>query len=92
MSSVEDLEVLKTLGPNIDHLKIVLTQKFAFDFCLGIYLATAGMNLYGVFDFITFQETIENYSNDDEHHAGHYEFQFAMQANAKLCSVIYACG
>jgi hypothetical protein len=39
---------------------LALSQKFIFDFTYGIFVATAGMNLYAVFDFLTFQETLED--------------------------------
>ena len=41
-------------------------QKYIFDMMLGIYVATAALNLYAVFDFLTFQETLEQIQNASE--------------------------
>ena len=46
-------------------MSIALFQKSILDMIAGFWLATAGFNIYGVFDFITFSETLSNYDNLD---------------------------
>ena len=58
--SHNDIEILRCQKPDGPQLMLALSQKFIFDFIYGIFVATAGMNLYAVFDFLTFQETIED--------------------------------
>jgi hypothetical protein len=55
-----DIQILKCLKPNSSNLAVAMMQKLIFDFVFGVYIATAGFNLYAAFDFITFQETLEN--------------------------------
>lgn len=57
--SVNDVEILKCQKPNSKDLMLALFQKFQFDVLLGIWLATAGFNVYTVYDFVTFGETLQ---------------------------------
>lgn len=51
----------------------------------GFWIATAGFNIYGVFDYITFTETLENYSDVD---IDVKKFDFALKKDAKLAMVM----
>jgi hypothetical protein len=50
-------------------------------------VATAGMNLYAVFDFLTFQETLE-----DGQAIQDQDLKFALQSNARLPILMLATG
>jgi hypothetical protein len=75
---------------------MALLQKMIFDIVFGIYIATAGMNLYAVFDFITFQETLENSleekKSQNTNENSLYQFHFALQSNVKMALIIFALG
>ena len=63
---------------------------------LGIWLATAGFNLYTVFDFVTFGETLDmiysQYHDDALAKFKETDFDFVLQGDAKLSIVIFtAC-
>lgn len=53
-----DLEMKKFERPHQGNLSIALFQKSIFDLIAGFWLATAGFNIYGAFDFITFSESL----------------------------------
>lgn len=90
--SVNDLDILKCQKPNSKDLMLALFQKFIFDILRGVWLATAGLNLFTVFDFITFGETLENLENAHEGHVEKFhdtKFTFVLQGDAKLSMVIF---
>jgi hypothetical protein len=63
---------------------------------LGIWLATAGFNMYTVYDFVTFGETLDminrQFSEESIEHFKNTDFDFALQGDAKLSMVIFtAC-
>ena len=77
---------------------MALLQKFIFDFTFGIYLASAALTLYAVFDYLTFEKTIHIYfdENPDKRVLSiggeEGEFKFALQENAKSALVIFTTG
>ena len=85
--SYNEIEMMRCQKPNGPDLMLALFQKFIFDFTYGIYVATAGMNLYAVFDFLTFQETLE-----DGHSIMVQDLSFALQSNARLPLMTLATG
>jgi len=94
--STNDLDILKCQKPNSKDLMLALFQKFIFDMLLGIWLATAGFNLFTVYDFITFGETLENINNSKDGvlkaKFKATQFSFVLQGDAKLSMVVFtAC-
>lgn len=93
--SVNDLDILKCQKPNSKDLMLALLQKFIFDLLLGVWLATAGLNLFTVYDFITFGETLESIMHADKTELKKFkvhQFNFVLQGDAKLSMVIFtAC-
>lgn len=94
--SVSDVEILKCQKPNSKDLMLALFQKFQFDVLLGIWIATAGFNMYTVYDFITFGETLDminrQFKDESLDLFKQTNFDFALQGDAKLSMVIFtAC-
>jgi hypothetical protein len=85
--SHNDVEILRCQKPDGEHLLIALSQKFVFDFMNGVMIATAGLNLYAVFDFLSFQETLQDIGSVNS-----LEITFALQANARLPLIVLATG
>ena len=74
--SQNDIEILRFSKPDSSYLSLALLQKYIFDIVLGVYVATAALNLYAVFDFLTFQETLEDMT--DSAKLSDHSFKFAL--------------
>ena len=55
----DDLEILRCSKPNPKHLSLTLLQKAIFDLLYGSLIASAGLSMYGAFDYLTFSESLD---------------------------------
>lgn len=91
-ASLDDLEILKCQKPNPAHLRLLLLQRCILNLLNGIMMATAGLCLYQLFDFITFAETLENVSSDKQRDKlldSGVKVEFAMERDARILIVVY---
>ena len=92
--SQEEVELLRCQRPHFPTLLSTLLQKYSFDLVYGIFLATACLNLYATFDFLTFSETLANYQQQVDELGSKdtkilKEFSFALVSNAKLSLILF---
>lgn len=91
-ASLDDLEVLKCQKPNPAHLWLLLLQRCILNLLNGIMMATAGLCLYQLFDFITVAETIENMGSSNQRDLqvdSEIKVEFAMERDARMLLVVY---
>ena len=84
-----ELEILRCSKPNSNHLSLTLLQKCVFDLLYGSLIASAGLSLYGAFDYLTFAESLDEAQSKQV--PSNARFSFALEGNCELAIVLFAC-